>query len=103
MMWMWTLILILAFLIAANPAVYRATRGVLGSWVATQEGTAKFGGLILHAIVLVLLVKVFKHLKRSNNSQYDHWGGMDVHNDDVVNQTKSQEVPHNMAPAPYEG
>jgi hypothetical protein len=99
-MW-WMIILILSFLIAANPAVYRTTRSVLGSWVATQEGTAKLGGLILHAFVFVLLVKLLKYTKQTV-SGYGHWGDMDTRGDDVVNQTKSQEVPPNMAPAPYE-
>jgi len=43
------------YAIVASPAMYQATRGILGSWVATSEGTAKLGGLILHAIVFILL------------------------------------------------
>jgi hypothetical protein len=90
---------ILAFLIAANPAVFRATRGVLGSWVASQEGTAKMGGLVLHAIVFMLIVYLLKRLV----SPYDHWGGMDTHGKDEVGglSTKAQEVPHTLEPAPF--
>jgi hypothetical protein len=55
----------ITFFIVANPAVYVATRGVLGSWVATPEGTAKTGGLVLHAIVFVLLyMLICKLLKK---------------------------------------
>jgi hypothetical protein len=43
------------YAVVANPVTYQATRKVLGSWVATSEGTAKFAGLILHAIVFILL------------------------------------------------
>lgn len=59
-MYKMSVILIIAFLIAANPAVYRMTRGVLGSWVASPEGVAKFGGLLLHALVFLLLVNLTK-------------------------------------------
>jgi hypothetical protein len=37
-------------------------RSVAGSWVATPEGTAKLGGLVLHAIVFVLLVSLLMRL-----------------------------------------
>jgi hypothetical protein len=31
-------------------------RGVLGSWVASAEGTATTAGLFLHALVYILIV-----------------------------------------------
>lgn len=43
------------YILVASPMTYQVTRGVLGSWVATSEGTARIGGLILHAIVFILL------------------------------------------------
>ena len=55
-----SIIILICFLIAANPAVYRATRSVLGGWIATPEGTAKLGGLILHAVVFIMLVSLAK-------------------------------------------
>jgi hypothetical protein len=93
------LILLICFLIAANPAVYRGTRSVLGSWVATPEGTAKLGGLVLHALVFIMLVTLVKR----TTSPYDHWGSMDTHGKDEIGglSTKAQEVPHTLEPAPY--
>lgn len=46
----------LAYVLVANPATYKAVRGVLGSWVASAEGLATFPGLLLHAAVFVALV-----------------------------------------------
>lgn len=45
-----------AYLIVANPATYKAVRGVAGGWVASAEGLPTMAGLALHALVLVLLV-----------------------------------------------
>ena len=53
---------ILAFVLVANPKTYEMTRSVLGSWVASQDGLAKTGGLILHAIVFILLVSLLMRL-----------------------------------------
>ena len=48
----------LAFIAVSHPATYRATRGLLGSWVATQEGLPKTAGLLLHAIVFLLVLRL---------------------------------------------
>ena len=48
----------LTFILVSHPATYRLTRGILGSWVATQEGLPKTFGLILHAIVFVLVLRL---------------------------------------------
>lgn len=50
------------YAVVASPATYQATRGVFGSWVASSEGTARFGGLILHAIVFILLATLAMNL-----------------------------------------
>ena len=52
----------LAFFLVANPKPYELTRSVLGSWVATQDGVAKTGGLILHAFVFILLASLLMRL-----------------------------------------
>lgn len=52
----------LAFMIVASPMTYQTVRSVAGNWVATADGTAKIGGLILHAIVFVLLVSLLMRL-----------------------------------------
>lgn len=54
----------LAFIAVSHPATYRATRGILGSWVATQEGLPKMGGLVLHAIVFILVLQLLWTLMR---------------------------------------
>lgn len=51
-----TIIPFVAYLIVANPATYKAVRGVAGGWVASAEGLPTLAGLALHAVVLILLV-----------------------------------------------
>lgn len=46
---------ILAFMVVANPATYKAVRGVAGNWVSNAEGRATTAGLLLHALVFVFL------------------------------------------------
>ena len=86
---MMLLILMIAFLIAASPATYRTTRGVLGSWVASQEGTARMGGLLLHAVVFILLVMIMKR----SVSGYAHTSYMEAPVQDAIGgiSTKAQE------------
>jgi hypothetical protein len=50
---------------------YQTTRNVFGGWVATTEGTAKLGGLILHAIVFILLATLAMRYFPSKRSGYD--------------------------------
>ena len=54
---MWTKILIfmVVFFLVANPSTFKIMRKILGGWVASAEGVAKPGGLILHAAVFVAL------------------------------------------------
>lgn len=96
------ILFVLAFLLVANPATYRTTRSVLGNWVASQDGLAKLGGLVLHALVLLAVLMLLKRLRLT--SKYDHWGGMDVHDYSAGSDmsTKPQEVPHELMPANIE-
>jgi len=64
------------YALVANPATYQATRKMFGSWVATNEGTAKLGGLILHAIVFILLAALAMRYFPSKRSGYAHDVGM---------------------------
>ena len=64
------------YALVANPATYQATRNVFGSWVATYEGTAKFGGLILHAIVFILLATLAMRYFPSKYSEDYRTGGL---------------------------
>jgi len=73
----------LAYVLVANPATYKAVRGIFGSWVANAEGLATFPGLLLHALVFVLLVGFlmqvlpnvsgFETRKEQQVSEYVHW------------------------------
>jgi hypothetical protein len=58
------------YALVASPATYKATRGVLGGWVASSEGTARLGGLILHAIVFILLATLAMRYFPSKRSGY---------------------------------
>ena len=49
------LVTILTYVAVGHPATYKATSGILGSWVASSDGLPKIGGLFLHAIVFILL------------------------------------------------
>ena len=64
----------LTYMVVANPATYQTTRA-LGSWVATPEGTAKMGGLVLHAIVFIVVVRLLMNVFPPRRSGY-RTGGM---------------------------
>ena len=57
-----TVIPFVAYLIVANPATYKAVRGVAGGWVASAEGLPTLAGLALHAVVLILLITAVMRL-----------------------------------------
>ena len=66
------------FATVASPEVFKLTRSIAGGWVATSEGTAKIGGLILHAIVFVLLLRIALKIlkpKKSNYHRSNIWNG----------------------------
>jgi hypothetical protein len=88
------------YALVANPATYQATRKVFGGWVATYEGTAKFGGLILHAIVFILLATLAMRYFPSRRSGYNHTGEVSEQGLYGMN-TKPTEVPHELKPAEY--
>jgi hypothetical protein len=50
---------LVTFVLVANPWAFRVTRQVFGDWVAGPEGLATIPGLLLHAIVFMLLVRLF--------------------------------------------
>jgi hypothetical protein len=61
----------LAFIAVSSPATYKATAGLLGSWVASADGLPKMSGLILHAIVFVLLATVLMRLVGKTSGYHD--------------------------------
>ena len=88
------------YMLVASPVTYQATRNVFGGWVASSDGVAKMGGLILHAIVFVLLATLAMRYFPSKRSAYDHTGEISQQGMMGMN-TKLAEVPHMMDPAPY--
>jgi hypothetical protein len=43
------------FFVVANPATFKLTRSVAGSWVAAADGLPTTAGLLLHALVFVIV------------------------------------------------
>jgi len=65
-----TVIPFVAYLIVANPATYKAVRGVAGSWVASSDGLPTLAGLALHAVVLILLVTAIMRFVVPSKSKF---------------------------------
>ena len=86
------------YALVASPMTYQKTRDVFGSWVATSEGTAKFGGLILHAIVFILLATLAMRYFPSR-SGFSHQGNLTEQTGGM--NTKLVSAEHILAPAPY--
>lgn len=47
---------LVVFIALASPLSFKTVRGVLGGWVASPEGQAKFLGLLVHGIIFVIIV-----------------------------------------------
>jgi len=43
------------FFVVANPATFKLTRSLAGSWVAAADGLPTTAGLLLHALVFVIV------------------------------------------------
>ena len=91
------------YALVASPMTYQKTRDVFGSWVATSEGTAKLGGLILHAIVFILLASLAMRYFPSRRSGFGHFTAGEGSNQEVYGEnTKLQGVDRILAPMPYD-
>jgi hypothetical protein len=60
----------IGYVVIANPAAYKAVRGVLGSWVANAEGLPTMAGLVLHAIVFIAIVGFIMNLTFKRESHF---------------------------------
>jgi hypothetical protein len=78
---------------------YQKTRDVFGSWVATQDGLAKTGGLILHALVFILLATLAMRYFPTKRSGFSHSGN--INSQPITGNTKPVETHMVMNPAPY--
>jgi hypothetical protein len=72
---------------------------VFGSWVATQDGLAKTGGLILHALVFILLATLAMRYFPTKRSGFSHSGN--INSQPITGNTKPVETHMVMNPAPY--
>ncbi len=61
------LVTLIAFMIFANPATFKAVRGVAGNWVANNTGLASTPGLFLHALVFIIVVGCLMTMLRTSN------------------------------------
>jgi len=68
------LIPLIAFMVLANPATFKAVRGVAGNWVANNTGLASNTGLLLHALIFVIVVGFI--MTQFGKSSYMTEGGM---------------------------
>lgn len=51
----------LAFILVSMPSTYKLVANLLGSWVASADGLPKMGGLILHSIVFLFVVRLLMY------------------------------------------
>ena len=59
------------FFIVANPATFKAVRGIAGNWVSSADGIPTTAGLLLHALVFVLVAHfVWRLIFGSKKSGY---------------------------------
>lgn len=64
------LIPLVLFIAFASPMAFKSVRGVLGGWVASPEGQAKFLGLLVHGILFVITVG---YLMRRVSPYWSHY------------------------------
>ena len=64
------LIPLVLFIAFASPMAFKSVRGVLGGWVASPEGQAKFLGLLVHGILFVITVG---YLMRHVSPYWSHY------------------------------
>jgi hypothetical protein len=81
-----TILPLAAFIIVSHPETYKLVRKVAGSWVATQDGLPKLGGIILHSVVFVFLVGFLMRLFGVGRSSYAEYA-------DPVSQPEDPKAP----------
>jgi len=62
------------FFVVANPATFKLTRSVAGSWVAAADGLPTTAGLLLHALVFVIVAHfLWRLVWGKKKSGYGGW------------------------------
>jgi hypothetical protein len=78
----------------ASPAMYKVTRGIAGSWIASADGLATFAGLLLHALVFVLLVGYLMRLLAPRRSGFSGmFGNMGMRRGNMVTARGDEALP----------
>ena len=49
---------VLAFVIVSSPETYKLTSRILGDWVANATGKPQMGGMLLHALVFFIVLRI---------------------------------------------
>lgn len=49
---------VLAFLVVSSPETYKMTSQALGDWVANASGKPQMAGLLLHAVVFLVILRI---------------------------------------------
>lgn len=88
-----SLIPFIAFVILANPATFKAVRGVAGNWVANNTGLASNPGLLLHALVFIIVVGCLMTMFRTSN--YITEGGMTFETRDDTDDAENKHFQEN--------
>ena len=61
------------FFAVANPATFKLTRSIAGSWVAAADGLPTTAGLLLHALVFVIVAHfVWRLIYGKKKSSYGY-------------------------------
>lgn len=62
--WLVSLYMLILFLIIAAPFMYRVTNGLTGlvGWTSSSNGKPNWSGLLLHAVVFAVLVRLVMYL-----------------------------------------
>jgi hypothetical protein len=88
-----SLIPLIAFVVLANPATFKAVRGVAGNWVADNTGLASNMGLLLHALIFVIVVGFL--MTQLRKSTYMTEGGMTFETRDDVDDAENKHFQEN--------
>ena len=88
-----SLIPLIAFVILANPATFKAVRGVAGNWVANNSGVASTPGLLLHALIFVIVIGFI--MTQFGKSSYITEGGMTFETRDDTDDAENKHFQEN--------
>ena len=102
------LLAVALFFIIANPALFKLTRQVFGSVIASPEGLPTQAGVLLHALVFVLAGRLVGRFSRySDESMYEEEEAAEEYEeeyeDEYAEEAEEEEATekYTLAPGPY--